>query len=105
MSKPYNDRPSRTKLAPRIQSLLNDGFSQNLNDVAVYIWPDRHWRSPGVAYTVGHEVHLRESSYCPDTWHGRFVLTHEFAHIVQRRLPRKAPHSRWQYDNCTFCVE
>lgn len=37
-----------------------------------------------LAYTVGQEVMFREGQYAPHTHHGRKLLAHELAHVVQQ---------------------
>lgn len=43
------------------------------------------WAVQALAYTVGNKIIFGSGQYAPETAHGRHLLSHELAHVVQQR--------------------
>jgi hypothetical protein len=85
---------TRTRPTGPTRGWLEHGFGQDFGEVRLHIWSAGFPWPRARACTIGAAVHIRERDYQPDTPFGRNLLAHEFAHIVQKRLPLRERSDR-----------
>jgi GNAT superfamily N-acetyltransferase len=70
-----------------VQAKMEAAFSANFSDVRVHVGSEAS-SIGAVAFTWGSDIHFAPGQYNPHTPHGRFLLGHELAHVVQQRAGR-----------------
>ena len=76
-------RPLPDAVRGHMEAALGADFSA----VRVHVGPQAE-RIGAVAFTLGHEIYFAPGRFQPDTAHGRQLLGHELAHVVQQRQGR-----------------
>ena len=76
-------RPLPDAVRGHMESALGADFSA----VRVHVGPQAE-RIGAVAFTLGHDIYFAPGRFQPDTVHGRQLLGHELAHVVQQRQGR-----------------
>jgi hypothetical protein len=67
---------------------LSARFGQDLDRVRVHTHPEARRAAAAAgarAFTVGHDIGFASGQYAPHTTHGRRLLAHELAHVLQQR--------------------
>ncbi len=78
-----------TPIAPAVRQMMERAFATSFAAVTIHTGP--HVRALGaLAFTRGNEIHFAPGQYDPATPHGRHLLAHELAHVVQQRTGRVA---------------
>jgi len=76
-------------LAQGVRQLMEPLFGTSFAGVTIHSGP--HVRALGaLAFTRGNEIHFAPGQYDPATPHGRRLIAHELAHVVQQRSGRVA---------------
>ena len=76
-------RPLPDAVRGKMEAALGADFS----NVRVHVGPQAE-RIGAIAFTLGSDIYFAPGRYQPDTVHGRQLLGHELAHVVQQRAGR-----------------
>lgn len=96
-------RKPGTPLEQDARTFMEQRFAHSFADVRVHTGPDAARSARAVnayAYTVGRDVVFAGGRYAPETAHGRRLLAHELAHVVQQRgAPARGSGAGLQIDS------
>jgi Domain of unknown function (DUF4157) len=84
-----------SSLSTEARAQLEDHFQADLSTVRVHTGEEAcrlNSRLGTWAVTFGEDIFVPDPLYAPDRLWGKFLLAHEVAHVLQRRLQRSSPH-------------
>jgi hypothetical protein len=74
-------------LPEAVRSQMETALGADFSAVRVHVGPQAE-RIGAVAFTVGNDLYFAPGRFQPDTIHGKQLLGHELAHVVQQRQGR-----------------
>jgi uncharacterized protein DUF4157/uncharacterized protein DUF6765 len=84
-----------SSLSTEARAQLEDHFQADLSTVRVHTGEEAcrlNSRLGTWAVTLGEDIFVLKPLYAPDHLWGKFLLAHEVAHVLQKRLHRISPH-------------
>lgn len=93
-----------TPLAGSVRSDMEARFGVDFGSVRIHDDHAAHRTSRSLgarAFTHGAHISFAANMYAPDRPHGRRLLAHELAHVVQQQRGRAAPNTLFRAVDCT----
>jgi hypothetical protein len=75
------------RLPDGVRGNMERALGADFSDVRVHVGPQAE-RIGAIAFTIGTDIYFAPGRFQPDTVHGRQLLGHELAHVVQQRQGR-----------------
>jgi len=78
-------------MTQEVRAKMEDVFKTDLSNVKIHTDSPKAQELGAMAFTQGEDIHFAPGHFKPNASHGRKILGHELAHIVQQRSGRVKP--------------